>query len=231
LVRKIPATKPIAGARGTAAPEVWKRKRSMARAAAGPEIERLIQLLARLPGLGPRSARRAALHLVKKKEQLLDPLAAALAETRDTILTCEVCGNIDTQSPCTLCQDKTRDPSLICVVEEVGDLWALERAAVVNGRYHVLGGTLSPLDGVGPDDLNIPKLIERARAGEVTEVLLALNATVEGQSTAHYLTDQLAGCHVSVSRLAQGVPIGGELDYLDEGTLAAAVKARKAMGG
>ncbi len=203
----------------------------MARAAAGPEIERLIQLLARLPGLGPRSARRAALHLVKKKEQLLDPLAAALAETRDTILTCEVCGNIDTQSPCTLCQDKTRDPSLICVVEEVGDLWALERAAVVNGRYHVLGGTLSPLDGVGPDDLNIPKLIERARADEVTEVLLALNATVEGQSTAHYLTDQLAGCHVSVSRLAQGVPIGGELDYLDEGTLAAAVKARKAIGG
>jgi recombination protein RecR len=203
----------------------------MARAAAGPEIERLIQLLARLPGLGPRSARRAALHLVKKKEQLLDPLAAALAETRDTILTCEVCGNIDTKSPCTLCQDTTRDPSLICVVEEVGDLWALERAAVVNGRYHVLGGTLSPLDGVGPDDLNIPKLIERARADEVTEVLLALNATVEGQSTAHYLTDQLAGCHVSVSRLAQGVPIGGELDYLDEGTLAAAVKARKAMGG
>jgi recombination protein RecR len=203
----------------------------MARAAAGPEIERLIQLLARLPGLGPRSARRAALHLVKKKEQLLDPLAAALAETRDTILTCEVCGNIDTQNPCTLCRDTTRDPSLICVVEEVGDLWALERAAVVNGRYHVLGGTLSPLDGVGPDDLNIPKLIERAGAEEVTEVLLALNATVEGQSTAHYLTDQLAGCHVSVSRLAQGVPIGGELDYLDEGTLAAAVKARKAMGG
>ncbi|BAQ16222.1 recombination mediator RecR [Methyloceanibacter caenitepidi] len=203
----------------------------MARAAAGPEIERLIQLLARLPGLGPRSARRAALHLVKKKEQLLDPLAAALAETRDTILTCDVCGNIDTQSPCTLCRDQSRDPSLICVVEEVGDLWALERAAVVNGRYHVLGGTLSPLDGVGPDDLNIPKLVERARADEVTEVLLALNATVEGQSTAHYLTDQLAGCNVSVSRLAQGVPIGGELDYLDEGTLAAAVKARKAMGG
>jgi recombination protein RecR len=203
----------------------------MARAAAGPEIERLIQLLARLPGLGPRSARRAALHLVKKKEQLLDPLAASLAETRDTILTCEICGNIDTQSPCTLCQDTTRDASLICVVEEVGDLWALERAAVVNGRYHVLGGTLSPLDGVGPDDLNIPKLVERARADAVTEVLLALNATVEGQATAHYLTDQLADCNVRVSRLAQGVPIGGELDYLDEGTLAAAVKARKAMGG
>ena len=202
----------------------------MARAAAGPEIERLIQLLARLPGLGPRSARRAALHLVKKKEQLLDPLAASLAETRDSILTCETCGNIDTQSPCTLCKDQTRDRSLICVVEEVGHLWALERAAVVNGLYHVLGGTLSPLDGVGPDDLNIPKLIERASAPEVTEVLLALNATVEGQSTAHYLTDQLAGCNVTVSRLAQGVPIGGELDYLDEGTLAAAVKARKAMG-
>ena len=203
----------------------------MARAAAGPEIERLIQLLARLPGLGPRSARRAALHLVKKKEQLLDPLAVALAETRDTILTCETCGNIDTQDPCTLCQDATRDRSLICVVEEVGDLWALERAVVVNGLYHVLGGTLSPLDGVGPNDLNIPMLIERASASKVTEVLLALNATVEGQSTAHYLTDQLADCQVSVSRLAQGVPIGGELDYLDEGTLAAAVKARKSMGG
>jgi len=201
----------------------------MARAAAGPEIERLIQLLARLPGLGPRSARRAALHLVKKKEQLLDPLAVSLAETRDTILTCETCGNIDTQSPCTLCRDNTRDGSLICVVEEVGDLWALERAAVISGRYHVLGGTLSPLDGVGPGDLLIPQLIERANAREVTEVLLALNATVEGQSTAHYLMDLLAGCNVSVSRLAQGVPVGGELDYLDEGTLAAAVKARKAM--
>jgi recombination protein RecR len=149
----------------------------MARAAAGPEIERLIQLLARLPGLGPRSARRAALHLVKKKEQLLDPLAASLAETRDSILTCEICGNIDTQSPCALCQEMTRDASLICVVEEVGDLWALERAAVVNGRYHVLGGTLSPLDGVGPDELNIPKLVERAGADAVTEVLLALNAS------------------------------------------------------
>ena len=201
----------------------------MARAAAGPEIERLIQLLARLPGLGPRSARRAALHLVKKKEQLLEPLTDALAETRDTILTCETCGNIDTHSPCTLCCDQTRDRSMICVVEEVGDLWALERAAVINGLYHVLGGTLSPLDGIGPGDLHIAKLIERAGDPEVTEVLLALNATVEGQSTAHYLMDQLAGCNVSVSRLAQGVPIGGELDYLDEGTLAAAVKSRKAM--
>jgi recombination protein RecR len=201
----------------------------MPRGAAGPEIERLIQLLARLPGLGPRSARRAALHLVKKKEQLLGPLAAALTEARDTILTCEICGNIDTVSPCTLCNDGTRDRSLICVVEEVGDLWALERAVVLKGLYHVLGGTLSPLDGVGPEDLSIARLMMRARDPQVTEVLLALNATVEGQSTAHYLIDQLAGCDVIISRLAHGVPIGGELDYLDEGTLAAAVKARKVM--
>ena len=201
----------------------------MARVAAGPEIERLLQLLARLPGLGPRSARRAALHLVKKKEQLLGPLASALAETRDTIVTCDNCGNIDTMSPCTLCRDPGRDRSLICVVEEVGDLWALERAGVLNGYYHVLGGTLSPLDGVGPEDLFIARLVERAQAPEVKEVLLALNATVEGQSTAHYLTDRLDGCNVVVSRLAHGVPIGGELDYLDEGTLAAAVNARKVM--
>jgi len=201
----------------------------MARVAAGPEIERLIQLLARLPGLGPRSARRAALHLVKKKEQLLEPLAASLAEARDTIIACKICGNIDTESPCALCRDPARDRTLICVVEEVGDLWALEGAAVLNGLYHVLGGTLSPLDGIGPDDLAIAKLIERARDPNVKEVLLALNATVEGQSTAHYLMDQLAGCEVAVSRLAYGVPIGGELDYLDEGTLAAAVKARKPM--
>src|SRR6476660_5850668 len=164
----------------------------MPAAVAGPEIERLIQLLARLPGLGPRSARRAALHLVKKKEQLLGPLAAALTEARDRIVTCETCGTIDTVSPCTLCRDPSRDRSLICVVEEVGDLWALERAAVLNGLYQVLGGTLSPLDGVGPEDLSIAKLIERAHDSQVKEVLLALNATVEGQSTAHYLTDQLA---------------------------------------
>ena len=199
----------------------------MARAAASAEIERLVQLLARLPGLGPRSARRAALQLVKKKEQLLAPLAAALTEARDAILTCETCGNIDTLSPCTLCRDEGRDRSLICVVEEVGDLWALERAGVLNGLYHVLGGTLSPLDGVGPEDLSIAKLVERARVPEVKEVLLALNATVEGQSTAHYLTDQLSAPDLTISRLAHGVPIGGELDYLDEGTLTAAVKARK----
>ncbi|MGH6833055.1 MAG: recombination mediator RecR, partial [Methyloceanibacter sp.] len=188
----------------------------MARVAAGPEIERLIQLLARLPGLGPRSARRAALHLVKKKEQLLEPLAAALAETRDTILTCETCGNIDTQSPCTLCRDPARDRSLICVVEEVGDLWALERAGVLNGLYHVLGGTLSPLDGIGPQDLTIDALVSRAHDAAVSEVILALNATVDGQTTAHYITDLLRDANVKVTRLAHGVPVGGELDYLDE---------------
>jgi recombination protein RecR len=201
----------------------------MPRGTAGPEIEHLIQLLARLPGLGPRSARRAALQLVKQKEQLLQPLAAALATARDRIVTCATCGNIDTASPCVICRDERRDPSLICVVEEVGDLWALERAGVLNGLYHVLGGTLSPLDGVGPEDLTIGKLIARANDGSVKEVLLALNATVEGQSTAHYIADQLAGSGVTVSRLAHGVPVGGELDYLDDGTLAAAVKARKAV--
>jgi len=201
----------------------------MPTAVAGPEIERLIQLLARLPGLGPRSARRAALHLIKKRELLMAPLAAALETAMEKIEVCKVCGNIDTQNPCTVCTDGKRDASIIVVVADVADLWALERAHAVNGRYHVLGGTLSPLDGVGPEELTIAKLIERAGDSQVKEVLLALNATVEGQSTAHYLTDQLAGCNVSVSRLAHGVPIGGELDYLDEGTLAAAVKARKAM--
>ena len=201
----------------------------MSRAVAGPEIERLIQLLARLPGLGPRSARRVALHLVKRKDQLLSPLAGAMAEAAAKIVICPECGNVDTIVPCTICQDARRDPSILCVVEEVGDLWALERAAVINARYHVLGGTLSPLDGVGPEDLNIAKLVERARAPEVKEILLALNATVEGQSTAHYLMDRLADCGVTVSRLAHGVPVGGELDYLDDGTLAAAIKARKTL--
>ena len=201
----------------------------MPSAVAGPEIERLIQLLARLPGLGPRSARRAALHLVKKKEQLLAPLAAALTEAHDRIVTCEICGNIDTVSPCTLCRDQARDRSLICVVEEVGDLWALERANVLNGLYHVLGGTLSPLDGIGPEQLNIRSLVDRVAGGEVKEVILAVNATVEGQTTAHYLTDQLSGFEVKVTRLAHGVPVGGELDYLDEGTLAAALRSRTAF--
>ena len=200
----------------------------MSRKVAGPEIERLIQLLARLPGLGPRSARKAALALLKRRADLLQPLAAALNEAADKIVTCSVCGNVDTLSPCTICQDPQRDPSgLIIVVEEVGDLWALERSDAIKARYHVLGGHLSPLDGVGPQDLNIGRLVERAREPGVNEILLALNATVEGQSTAHYIADQLAGTGVRISRLAIGVPVGGELDYLDEGTLATAIKGRR----
>jgi recombination protein RecR len=200
----------------------------MSKKSAGSEIERLVQLLARLPGLGHRSARKAALTLLKKRADLLEPLAAALNDAAAKIIECPNCGNIDTVSPCTICQDPRRDASLIVVVEEIGDLWALERAGVVSGRYHVLGGHLSPLDGIGPERLNIGRLIERA-VPPVTEILLALNATVEGQSTAHYLTEQLQGRGVTVSRLAQGVPIGGELDYLDEGTLAAAIKSRRTM--
>jgi len=199
----------------------------MTRKAAGPEIENLIALLGRLPGLGPRSARRAALHLIKKREQLLQPLARAMAEAAEKIVVCRECGNLDTATPCTICQDARRDAAMICVVEEVGDLWALERAGVINTRYHVLGGTLSPLDGVGPQDLNIAKLMERVRSSDVKEVLLALNATVEGQATAHYIMGELESSGVVVSRLAHGVPVGGELDYLDEGTLAAAIKSRR----
>lgn len=194
---------------------------------AGPEIERLVQLLARLPGLGPRSARKAALTLLKRRHDLLMPLADAMKVAVESIVECPDCGSLDTVAPCTICRDERRDKTLIVVVEEMGDLWALERASVVNAQYHVLGGHLSPLDGIGPDRLNIARLIERAGTGVVKEVLLALNATVEGQSTAHYLTEQLAPTGVAVSRLAQGVPVGGELDYLDEGTLAAAIKARK----
>ena len=196
-------------------------------ATTGPEIERLIQLLAKLPGLGPRSARRAALSLVKKRETLLVPLAAALTEVADAVKVCTTCGNIDTADPCSVCTDPRRDRSLIVVVEDVADLWALERAAAVSAQYHVLGGTLSALDGVGPDALHIPKLIERAHSEEVREVILAVNATVEGQTTAHYLMEQLEGLSVSVTRLASGVPIGGELDYLDEGTLSAAMRQRR----
>ncbi len=199
----------------------------MSKSTAGPEIERLIQLLARLPGLGHRSARKAALTLIKKRNDLMLPLATALTEAADKLKICPQCGNIDTLTPCTICQDPRRDASLIVVVEEVGDLWALERAGVTSARYHVLGGHLSPLDGIGPERLNIPTLIERARDPAVKEVLLALGATVEGQSTVHYLRDALAGTDVIVSELAKGVPIGGELDYLDEGTLSAAIKARR----
>jgi len=199
----------------------------MSSAPAGPEIERLIQLLAKLPGLGPRSARRAALTLLKKREGLLDPLATAMAEAAAAIKTCDTCGNLDTQNPCTICRDTRRDQAVICVVEDVADLWALERAGVFKGRYHVLGGALSALDGVTPERLNLPALLTRIRAGGVAEVILAMNATVEGQTTAHYLMDALEPLGVKITRLAHGVPVGGELDYLDEGTLSAAFKARR----
>ena len=201
----------------------------MSRKAAGPEIERLIQLLARLPGLGSRSARKAALSLIKRRNDLLLPLTEALNLAAERIVTCELCGNIDTISPCTICTDERREPSLIVVVEDVGDLWALERAGVINARYHVLGGQLSPLDGIGPDQLNIRSLVSRVAEGGVSEIVIAVNATVEGQTTAHYLTDQLAGFAVKVTRLAHGVPVGGELDYLDDGTLAAALRSRTAF--
>jgi recombination protein RecR len=203
--------------------------RAMSKRIAGPEIERLIQLLAKVPGLGPRSARRAALHLIKKKEQLLAPLAVAMGEAVEKVRICSTCGNVDTSDPCMICTDARRDPATLIVVEDVSDLWALERAAAMNVRYHVLGGTLSPLDGVGPDQLNIRSLVDRVAGGEVREVILAVNATVEGQTTAHYLTDQLSGMEVKVTRLAHGVPVGGELDYLDDGTLAAALKSRTAF--
>lgn len=201
----------------------------MPRAVAGPEIERLIQLLARLPGLGPRSARRVALHLIKKREALMAPLATALGDAIGKIVTCRTCGNVDVTDPCTVCTDPTRDARTLVVVADVGDLWALERAGVLNARYHVLGGVLSPLDGVGPDDLNIASLVTRVHDQEVSEVILALGATVDGQTTAHYLTDVLRDTGVRVTRLAQGVPVGGELDYLDEGTLSAAIRARTQM--
>jgi recombination protein RecR len=197
---------------------------------AGPEVERLVQLLGRLPGLGPRSARKATLALLRRRADLLAPLAAAMTDAAARVVACRTCGNIDTRDPCGVCTDDTRDPTLIVVVADIGDLWALERAGVVSGRYHVLGGVLSPLDGVGPDRLSIDPLMARVSTGAVTEVLLALNATVEGQSTAHYLSERLADvAGLTVSRLAHGVPIGGELDYLDEGTLAAAIKSRRRL--
>jgi recombination protein RecR len=200
----------------------------MASLPAGPEIERLIQLLSKLPGLGPRSARRAALALLKKREQLLEPLANSLREAADAICVCEVCGNLDTSSPCALCSDPRRENHVLCIVEDVADLWALERAGVFRGRYHVLGGALSALDGVTPERLNLAPLMDRLKG--VEEVILAMNATVEGQTTAHYLMDLLQSSGLKVTRLAHGVPVGGELDYLDEGTLSAAFKARRALG-
>jgi recombination protein RecR len=198
----------------------------MAATSAGPEIDRLIQLLSRLPGLGPRSARRAALFLIKKREQIMAPLTAALQTAFEKVEVCKLCGNIDTRNPCVICTDIRRDQSIIVVVADVADVWALERAHALNARYHVLGGTLSALDGVGPQDLSIDALISRAQDAAVTEIVLALNATVDGQTTAHYITDLLAGGHVKVTRLAHGVPVGGELDYLDEGTLATAIRQR-----
>ena len=190
------------------------------------DIEQLITLLAKLPGLGPRSARRAALNLIKRKETLMQPLAKSMFATSEQIKTCSVCGNLDTRDPCKLCNDPRRDQTIICVVEDVADLWALERTVAFRGQYHVLGGTLTALDGVSPDDLRIPQLVLRASGSGVKEVILATNATVDGQTTAHYIADRLEEKGIVVSGLAHGVPVGGELDYLDDGTISAAIKAR-----
>jgi recombination protein RecR len=193
------------------------------------DLDRLVQLLAKLPGLGPRSARRAAFFLLKRRQSLLEPLAAALAAAARDIRACSICGNLDTSDPCAICRDPKRDGGLVCIVEDLADLWAIERTGAYKGRYHVLGGTLSALDGIGPEDLHIDALAARARQGGVREAILALNATVEGQTTAHYITERLTGSSVQISRLAHGVPVGGELDYLDEGTLAAAIAARQVV--
>lgn len=196
--------------------------------AAAPEIQRLIALLAKLPGLGPRSARRAALHLIKERDAVMRPLADALARAADAIKTCTECGNLDASDPCAVCRAPGRDEGLICVVETIGDLWALERAGAFAGRYHVLGGVLSALDGVRPEDLNIAKLLERAARPQTREVVLALSGTVDGAATTHFLADRLRGLDVTVTTIARGVPVGGELDYLDDGTLAAALSSRRA---
>jgi recombination protein RecR len=196
-------------------------------ASAGPEIERLIALLAKLPGLGPRSARRATLMLLKKRDQLLAPLSQALADAAQRVRTCHICGALDTTEPCAICRDGGRDQTLLCIVEEVGALWAMERAGAFRGRYHVLGGLLSALDGVGPDALRINGLCARAAEETILEVILALPATVDGQTTAHYLADRLAGAGVTVSVLARGVPVGGDLDWLDDGTIIQAMRARR----
>lgn len=194
---------------------------------AGPEILRMIELIAKLPGLGPRSARRVALHLLKRRDTLLAPLAEALGEAAGKIEICRTCGNFDTVQPCAVCAASGRDDSLLCVVEDVPDLWALERAAAFRGRYHVLGGVLSALDGIGPEDISIARLVDRVATGGFSEVILALNATLDGQTTAHYIAEQLAPFEVQVTRLAHGVPVGGELDHLDDGTLATALRARR----
>lgn len=196
---------------------------------AGREITRLIDLMSKLPGLGPRSARRAVLQMVKKRDMMLNPLARAMAEVAEKARICVECGNIDTTDSCAICRDQGRDMSSICVVEDVADLWAMERTSVFRGRYHVLGGVLSALDGVTPESLRIPRLVKRASAEEIREVVLAIGATIDGQTTAHYIADQLSGAGVSVTSLAQGVPVGGELDYLDDGTISAAMRARRAL--
>lgn len=196
-------------------------------ATAGPEIERLIALLGKLPGLGPRSARRAALALLKRREQLLDPLTDAMVDARAKVRTCTACGSLDTADPCAICADTARDGGLLCVVEEVGSVWALERASAFRGRYHVLGGLLSALDGMGPEKLRVAELLNRAAGGAVREVILALPATVDGQTTAHYLAERLQPSGVPVTMLARGVPVGGDLDWLDDGTIAQALRARR----
>jgi recombination protein RecR len=196
-------------------------------ASAGPEIERLISLLSKLPGLGPRSARRSALALLKRRDQLLRPLAQAMAEAAEKVKSCSICGALDTSDPCAVCADQSRDAGLICVIEEVGALWALERGGSYRGRYHVLGALLSALDGRGPDALRVNELVARAQSGEVREIILALPATVDGQTTAHYLAERLSRANVAVTSLARGVPVGGELDWLDDGTIAQALRARR----
>jgi recombination protein RecR len=197
---------------------------------ASQEIEALTQALARLPGLGPRSARRAVLHLLKKREVALGPLLSALQAVEQKLATCSTCGNVDTSDPCAVCADPRRDQRSLCVVEEVADLWALERSRLFPGRYHVLGGRLSALDGVRPEDLAIAKLVQRVEAGGIDEVVLAMNATLEGQTTAHYIAERIERFPVRLTQLAHGLPVGGELDYLDEGTLAQALRARRPVG-
>ncbi len=217
---RIPASKQLVGAKGKPYPAVM----------ASSEIDALVQQLARLPGLGPRSARRAVLHLLKRRETAMAPLLAALGSVNERLATCGTCGNVDTVDPCGICADPRRDARSLCVVEEVADLWALDRARLFPGRYHVLGGKLSALDGVTPDDLGIDLLVARVTAGGIDEVVLAMNATLEGQTTAHYIADRLEGLPVRLTQLAHGLPVGGELDYLDEGTLAQALRARRPVG-
>ncbi len=201
----------------------------MVNALSSPEIDQLIQLLAKLPGLGPRSARRATLELLKRKESHLAPLAAAMTRAAEAVSVCGICGNLDVRDPCAVCTDQRRNQAIICIVEDVADLWALERSGAFKGLYHVLGGTLSALDDVGPEDIRIPDLLARTADGSVTEVILATSATVDGQTTSHYIAERLKDTDITVTRLAHGVPVGGELDYLDDGTLTEALKARRAL--